>query len=231
MRPPVPYFGAKGNTAGRIVARLPKHGHYVEPFAGSLAVLLAKPRSRMETVNDLDGDLMTFWRVLRNRPDELARACALTPHSRAEHTQSRVRDEICELEIARRVFVALTQGRSRTVRGGRDGWRYFQSGSNSRFGMPEYLAAYNRRLIAAAERINLVSLECRPALEVIAAYGRAQRCADLRRSAVPGECPRAFRSVRGRDARRAATSRPRGRAARLQGRSRPVWLRIRPLRP
>lgn len=58
MKPPIPYFGSKGRLASRIVGMLPQHGHYVEPYAGSLAVLLAKPRSRMETVNDLDGDLM-----------------------------------------------------------------------------------------------------------------------------------------------------------------------------
>ncbi|WP_370017835.1 DNA adenine methylase [Planotetraspora sp. GP83] len=63
---------------------LPEHTHYVEPFAGSLAVLLARKPSRLETVNDLDRDLMTFWKVLRERPTELARVCALTPHSRAE---------------------------------------------------------------------------------------------------------------------------------------------------
>ena len=68
-----------------IVDLLPAHQHYVEPFAGSLAVLLAKPRSKMETVNDLDGDLMTFWRVLRDRPEDLIARCALTPHARAEH--------------------------------------------------------------------------------------------------------------------------------------------------
>ena len=58
---------------------------YVEPFAGSLAVLFAKPRARHEIVNDLDGGLVTFFRVLRDRPDDLIRACTLTPFSRAEH--------------------------------------------------------------------------------------------------------------------------------------------------
>lgn len=83
--PPMAYFGGKTLLADRIVAMLPRHAHYVEPYAGSLAVLLAKPRSRMETVNDLDGQLMTFWRVLREQPDELMRVCTLTPHGRAEH--------------------------------------------------------------------------------------------------------------------------------------------------
>ena len=71
-RPPFAYFGGKTRLAPLIAAAMPSHEHYVEPFGGSLAVLLAKPRSRMETVNDLDGDLMTFWRVLRDQPDELA---------------------------------------------------------------------------------------------------------------------------------------------------------------
>ena len=79
MKPPLAYYGGKTSIAGRIVSLLPEHGHYVEPFAGSPAVLLAKPPSRMETVNDIDRDLMLFWRVLRDRPADLERACLLTP--------------------------------------------------------------------------------------------------------------------------------------------------------
>ena len=55
MLPPFAYFGGKMKLAERIVSLLHPHDHYVEPFAGSLAVLLAKPRSAHETVNDLDG--------------------------------------------------------------------------------------------------------------------------------------------------------------------------------
>ena len=63
----MPYYGGKGNLAEWIAGTFPPHEHYVEPFGGSLAVLLAKAPSRMETVNDLDGGLVTFWRVLRER--------------------------------------------------------------------------------------------------------------------------------------------------------------------
>src|SRR5262245_56921279 len=80
-RPPFAYYGGKMVLADDIAAVLPEHDHYVEPFAGSLAVLLAKRPSRAETVNDLDGRLITFWRVLRDRPDDLARMTTLTPHS------------------------------------------------------------------------------------------------------------------------------------------------------
>ncbi|MPZ66778.1 MAG: hypothetical protein GEU83_15145 [Pseudonocardiaceae bacterium] len=113
--PPFAYFGGKTLLAPKVVRLLPDHEHYVEPFAGSLAVLLAKPPTGMETVNDLDGDLMTFWRVLRDRPGELTRSCALTPHARAEHQGGYDRDGCDDLETARRVWVMLTQGRGGEV--------------------------------------------------------------------------------------------------------------------
>ncbi|MFD1238276.1 DNA adenine methylase, partial [Pseudonocardia benzenivorans] len=155
------------------VELIPPHEHYVEPFAGGLSVLLAKRPSVMETVNDLDGRLMTFWRVLRERLPELERACALTPHSRAEYetcqdvTQDPLDDE---LETARRVWVRLSQGRGGTQR--RTGWRTYQAPRGSSIGMPGYLEAYVGRFAAAAERLARVSLENRPALDILEAYGR-----------------------------------------------------------
>src|SRR6059036_2058140 len=111
------YFGGKTLMADRIVALLPTHAHYVEPYAGSLAVLLAKKPSRMETVNDLDGQLMTFWRVLRDKPEQLMRACALTPHARNEHATAFGADPngIDDVEIARLTWVKIAQGRSGTL--------------------------------------------------------------------------------------------------------------------
>lgn len=168
--PPFAYFGGKTTLADRIVRFLPEARHYVEPFAGSLAVLLAKPRARMETVNDLDGDLMLFWRVLRDRPEDLARVCMLTPHSRAEHAGAfHPVDGLDELERARRVWVRLTQGRGGLLR--RTGWRHYADPASSS-GMPDYLAGYVARLMPAAARLAGVSLECRPALDLIEKYGR-----------------------------------------------------------
>jgi DNA adenine methylase len=167
---PFAYFGGKTRLADRIIQMLPAHDHYVEPYAGSLAVLLAKPRSKMETVNDLDGHLMTFWRVLRDQPDELTRVMALTPHSRAEFAGcSDLAGDLSDLERARRVWVLLAQGRAGTLRN--TGWRYYADPAGSSIGMPGYLAGYVARVFPAAERLSGVSLECRPALEVIDKYG------------------------------------------------------------
>jgi DNA adenine methylase len=165
---PVLYFGGKHRLADTIVASFPKHRHYVEVCGGSLAVLMAKPPSRGETVNDLDHRLMTFWRVLRDRPAELERVCTLTPHSRAERELAwRFPADLDELEVARRVFIALTQGRTGTLKS--TGWRHDAQFVTTP--MPVRLARYAGRLAAAAARLGRVSLECRPAVEMVKTYG------------------------------------------------------------
>lgn len=84
LTPPIGYFGSKVKVAPRIVDLLPPHRGYVEPYAGSPSVLLAKMPAPFEVVNDIDQDLVTFWRVLRDQPEDLTRVCSLTPHSRVE---------------------------------------------------------------------------------------------------------------------------------------------------
>jgi DNA adenine methylase len=167
--PPFAYYGGKTRLADRIVGLFPPHAHYVEPFAGSLAVLMAKRPSKMETVNDLDGDLMNFWRVLREQPAELVRVCALTPHSRAEFREAYNLAGNPDLERARRVWCRLSQSRTGTLRN--TGWRFYVDPAGSSCGMPGYLDGYVGRMSAAAERLHRVSLECRPGIELIRAYG------------------------------------------------------------
>jgi DNA adenine methylase len=171
-RPPFAYFGGKTRLADTIAALLPDHEHYIEPFGGSLAVLLAKPPAPAETVNDLDHRLVTFWRILRDHPDALARACALTPHARADYDDAHEPADT-DLEQARRVWVALTQDRSGGLK--LTGWRRFTTDHGPHLSMPAYLAAYRRRLPACAARLAHVSLECRPALDVIRDYGISPR--------------------------------------------------------
>jgi DNA adenine methylase len=169
VKSPVPYFGSKQRISPWIASLLPAHDHYVEPFAGGLSVLLAKRPATMETVSDLDSELMTFWRILRDRSAELIRACMLTPHSRAElsATWDPTDDD---LELARRIWCRLAQGRSGTLRN--TGWRHYIDPAGSSTSMPGYLEAYVARLAAAAERLHGVSLENLPALDLIGKYGK-----------------------------------------------------------
>lgn len=142
VKPPMGYFGGKTSLAERIVNLLPPHRHYVEPYCGSLAVLLAKAPTKMETVNDLDEELITFWRVLRDRWQEFARVCALTPHSRAECARAAARDGVDELELARRVWVKLSQSRELSLRNASTGWKHYVYPSGSSLSLPGYLEAY-----------------------------------------------------------------------------------------
>lgn len=71
---PFPYFGGKSRASAIIWKGLGQVDNYVEPFAGSLAVLLNAPRiARTETVNDLDGFVCNFWRSIASDPDTVAR--------------------------------------------------------------------------------------------------------------------------------------------------------------
>lgn len=89
MKPPFTYYGSKGRMAPWIVSLLPEHRLYFEPFAGSAAVLFAKAPAMHEVLNDISTSLTTFFRVLRDRPQDLRR--------------------VLELERARRFFVRTTQ--------------------------------------------------------------------------------------------------------------------------
>lgn len=73
LRAPFPWFGGKSRAADLIWERFGNTPNYVEPFAGSLAVLLARPHApKTETVNDLDGLLSNAWRAIRADPDAVA---------------------------------------------------------------------------------------------------------------------------------------------------------------
>ncbi len=86
------WYGSKARLAPKIAALAAgiPHRVYFEPYAGSAALLFAKPRAPAEIINDLDGDVVNFFRVLRDRSRDLVRACRLTPYARAEYLASRL---------------------------------------------------------------------------------------------------------------------------------------------
>ena len=87
MRAPFSYSGGKQRIAGNIIALFPngyENLHYVEPFAGSLSVLLRKKPSRLETASDSDKRIYTFFKVIREKPEEIKRLCLYTPYGKNE---------------------------------------------------------------------------------------------------------------------------------------------------
>ncbi len=84
LTPPIKCHGGKHYLASKIVAMMPPHTHYVEPYFGGGAVLLAKdPEGVSEVVNDINGHLMNLWNVLACPPEyeKLKRALEMTPFS------------------------------------------------------------------------------------------------------------------------------------------------------
>lgn len=90
QRPPLRYHGGKFRLAPWIIEHLPTHRVYVEVFGGAAGVLIRKQRSKIEVYNDLDSQVVNYFRVLRDqeRRDELAAMVALTPFSRDEFEAS-----------------------------------------------------------------------------------------------------------------------------------------------
>jgi DNA adenine methylase len=170
--PPIPYYGGKTRMAPTIAALLPEHRHYVEPFAGSLAVLLAKPRAEVETVNDLDGEVVNFWRVVRDHPAELANLCEFTPHSREEFelAEPPYPRGLTDLERARRFFVHLTQGKMHTTRP-KTGWRHTRGRMRLGRSFREDVDRFYDRIREASGRIQDIQIEHREALDMIGHYG------------------------------------------------------------
>ena len=104
-RPALRYYGGKFNLAPWIISHFPYHHNYVEPCGGAASVLLQKQRSDLETYNDLDANVVNFFRVLRDQPGELIRRIRLTPWARAEFEICRHASED-QIENARRFFVS-----------------------------------------------------------------------------------------------------------------------------
>ena len=104
------WYGGKFSHLEWLLPLLPECHHYCEPFAGSAAVLLNRPPAPVETYNDIDGEVVNFFRVLRADKERLVEQIALTPFSREEFARACVYDRsLDDLERARRFFIRARQ--------------------------------------------------------------------------------------------------------------------------
>ncbi len=168
-RPALRYLGGKWRLAPWIISHFPPHRIYVEPYGGAASVLLRKPRSEGEVWNDLDGELVNYFQVLRD-PGAAARLCQqlrLTPYARAEFEAAY---DPCEepVERARRLVVRSFMGfgsnagnlaRNTGFRG--DARRKYCTPAREWAQFPDALQAIVDRVQSG------VQLERRPALDVI----------------------------------------------------------------
>lgn len=174
-RPALRYYGGKWKLAPWIISHFPEHKNYVEPCGGAASVLLQKPRSPLETYNDLDGNVVNFFRVLRDKPDELMRQLRLTPYAQDEYMLS-LQPCAGDVEQARRFFVMLwmsMQGGSHESAKG--SWRTqtnaVHADGGTRWAKPpaQFIDAVEA-VDEIAQRFRFVQIANKDANEIIATY-------------------------------------------------------------
>jgi DNA adenine methylase len=168
------WYGGKYNHLDWLLPLLPQTLHYCEPFGGSAAVLVNRVPSPVETYNDIDGEVVNFFRVLRNQKEELLEAIGLTPFSRQELRQAAGRQEpgITDIERARRFFVRARQVRTGLAQTASEG-RWAHCVLTSRAGMAGAVSRWLgsvEGLAEIAQRLLRVQIENAPAIEVIRRY-------------------------------------------------------------
>ena len=166
-RPALRYHGAKFRLARWTMRFFPAHTHYTEAFGGAAGVLLQKPRSYSEVYNDLDGDIVNFFRVMRDPSTRgaLIDACALTPYARAEFDLAWEPTED-PVERARRTAVRASMGfGSASATKGSSGFRI---DTRRKYGTASHVwGRYPEGLAQVGERFEGVIIENRPATTVL----------------------------------------------------------------
>ena len=166
------YPGSKWNIARQMVELIPPHHSYVEPYFGSGAVLFNKVPSAIETVNDLDGDVVNLFRCIQQDSEHLARLVMTTPFSREAYDRQFEQDNSYASRYQRAVgfLVKCWQGHGFRTNGCKVGWKNDVQGRERAYALwnwyrlPEWI-------VEIAERLRKVQIECRPALEVIQRFG------------------------------------------------------------
>ena len=155
---PLNWFGGKSKLAAQIVRHFPSHLTYVEPFGGSAAVLFAKQPSKVEVYNDIDRELVNFFRVVRDpeRCAKLRAAAEDTPYARSEFELAK---QPCDepVEAARRFLVR----RRMSFGGNGEDWCY--SVQTSRRGMAAAIRRWRwgvESLPGIHHRLKSVQIEC-----------------------------------------------------------------------
>lgn len=178
MRRILNYPGSKWGLADWIVGLMPPHRSYLEPFFGSGAVFFSKAPSPIETVNDLDGEIVNLFSVLRRQPEELAAALALTPYSRQEYDaawQKLSSGELRQadsLEQARCFLIRCWQCQGCSLRK-KAGWKHDCGGREAAYTLRTWNALPDW-VMAAALRLKDAQIEQQPALDLIRQYRRSE---------------------------------------------------------
>jgi DNA adenine methylase len=172
------WYGGKYSHLDWLLPLLPYTTHYCEPFGGSAAVLINRNPSPVETYNDIDGEVVNFFRVLRNQKEELLEAIGLTPFSREELriAVNHNNEILSDLERARRFFVRARQVRTGLAQTASEG-RWAHCKLTSRAGMAGAVSRWLgsvEGLAEVAQRLLRVQIENETAVQIIKRYDSSE---------------------------------------------------------
>ncbi|MEN5278904.1 DNA adenine methylase [Brucella sp. TWI432] len=171
-RPLLRWHGGKWMLAPWIISHFPKHRVYVEPFGGAGSVLMRKDRSYAEVWNDLDGEVVNLFQVLRSTDSSrLVEVLELTPFSREEFKMAYREADADPVERARQLVIRSFMGFGSN---GHSRVTGFRANSNRSGTTPAHdWANYPEALTAIIERLRGVVVENRDAKRVMATHDSA----------------------------------------------------------
>lgn len=166
MKALMKYPGSKWSIADWIINFFPEHHSYLEPFLGSGAVFFNKPRSNIETVNDLDGNVVNLFEWIKRDPEQLAHEIYWTPYARKiyEDAFSSVPED--SLQKAVNFYIRLNMGYGFRTNGERVGWKNDIQGREKAYAAMDW-KNLPEKIMEASKRFLGVQIENRPAIEVI----------------------------------------------------------------
>ena len=167
MKGPLSYIGGKNRLAATILRQIPQHTTYVEPFGGGAQVLFRKEPSRIEVVNDLDGDLVNFYRVCQSHYQELVRYMRFMVLSRKWFLllQKTVPESLTDIQRAARYFYLQKSAYGGLVRR--------QSYAIHVIQRPNFSAGRIEEVIEQThKRLERVQIECLPYEQILQKYDR-----------------------------------------------------------
>ena len=158
------YYGGKNRPGiqARVLGALSPNEGFLDAFSGSGAILLNRPRSRFEVMNDVDGLAVNFFRALRDRPDDLIEAFRLTPFARAERTACKdalkAAETLDDIERARCWYIDIAMSKHGLA----------SSGTTIEPAMARQFAERVRKdFRRIADRLRGVMIECRDGVDLI----------------------------------------------------------------
>lgn len=169
MKAIMKYPGSKWGSAQWIIEHFPEHHSYLEPFFGSGGVFFNKPRSNIETINDIDGDVVNLFQWIKDDPEKLAHEIYYTPYSREVYEMAYKKVPGSSLEKAVLFYIRLNMGHGFRTTGEKVGWKVDIQGREKAYAAADWCNIPGK-IMEAAERLRGVQIENRPAVEVIKRY-------------------------------------------------------------